>query len=410
MPSFRYRAMTASGAIVTGVLDTPSEPAAIEEIRNRGHYPIDIRHGDDQPAAPWWQRFASGASLLPQKRFSPRGLVIATQELAALLQAGLELDRALEILVNLDETKAMRGTLQALLDQVRGGSSLGDALAAQSVFPKFYVNIVRAGEQGGDLQAALEQLGEYLGRSLAVREAVISALIYPSLLLATTGVSIVVILVFVLPSFAPLFAEAGKSLPPATKFVMDAGDFVTRWSWALVLGTALGIVGLRRALKDAAFKRRWDAVLLRLPLLGTLFTRIDVERFSRTLGTLLKNGVTLPRALEITGDTLANSVIAGAVLGAATSLKEGDALSRYLRASGVFPPLSLDMMRVGEESGQLDAMLLRQADHYEREIKHTIDRLVALLVPCLTIFMGLVVAGLIGSILVAILSVNDLAI
>src|SRR3569833_388834 len=406
MPSFRYRAMTASGAIVTGVLNAASEPAAIEEIRNRGHYPIDAKHGD--AAAPWWQDI-SFARLLPTKRFSPRGLAIATQELAALLQAGLELDRALEILVNLDETKPLRAVFEALLEKVRGGSSFADALATQAAFPKIYVNMVRAGEQGGDLQAALQQLGEYLGRSLAVREAVVSALIYPCLLLATTGVSIVVILGFVLPSFTPLFAEAGKALPPATQFVMAVGDFITNWAWAIVLAIVLGVVALRRALKDAAFKRRWDAMLLRLPLLGPLFTKIDVERFSRTLGTLLRNGVTLPAALEITGDTLSNSVIGGAVSGAATGLKEGDELSRFLRGSGVFPSLALDMMRVGEESGQLDAMLLRQADHYEREIKHTIDRLVALLVPCLTIFMGLIVAGLIGSILVAILSVNDLA-
>ena len=316
--------------MVTGVLEAPSAPAAIEEIRNRGHYPIDAQHGDAPAAEAWWQRLMP-IGLLPQRRFSPRGLVVATQELAALLQAGPELDRALEILVNLDETKPMRATLAALLDQVRGGSSLADALAAQPVFPKFYVSLVRAGEQGGDLQAALTQLGEYLGRSLAVREAVISALIYPCLLLATTGISIVVILVFVLPSFAPLFAEAGKSLPPATQFVMDAGNFLTTWSWAIVLGILLSALGLRRALQNTGFKRRWDGALLHLPLLGKLFTRIDVERFSRTLGTLLKNGVTLPQALEITGGTLSNSVLADAVLGAAASLKEGGRTRRAAR-------------------------------------------------------------------------------
>ncbi|MEI9886383.1 MAG: type II secretion system F family protein [Rhizomicrobium sp.] len=399
--------MTASGAIVTGVLDAASEPAAIEEIRNRGQYPIAATHGaGGRPAWGEWLR----KDLLPTRRFSPRALVVATQELASLLRAGLELDRALEILVHLDESKPMRATLGAVLEQVRGGSSLADALAGRPAFPKFYVNIVRAGEQGGDLQAALEQLGEYMGRSLAVRESVISALIYPSLLLATTGVSIIVILVFVLPSFEPMFAEAGKAIPPATRFVMDAGHFLTNWSWALFLGAALAAIALRRALKEPGFRRQWDGALLRLPLLGGLLAKMDIERFSRTLGTLLKNGVALPQALVITGDTLANSVIAGAVRGAATGLKEGDALSRFLRDSKAFPRLALDMMRVGEESGQLDVMLLRQADLYEREIKHTVDRLVALLVPCLTIFMGLIVAGLIGSILVAILSVNDLAI
>ena len=409
MPSFRYRAMTASGAIVTGVLDAPSEPAAIEEIRNRGHYPIEAAHGAAEAARASWRDLLT-KDLLPTRRFSPRGLVVATQELASLLRAGLELDRALEILVNLDESKPMRETFDAVLEKVRGGSSLSDAMAELRAFPKFYVNIVRAGEQGGDLHAALEQLGEYLGRSLAVRESVISALIYPSLLLATTGVSIVVILVFVLPSFEPLFAEAGRAIPASTQFVMNAGHFVTNWSWAVFLALALAVVGLKRGLKQAAFKRQWDGLMLRLPLIGGLLAKMDIERFSRTLGTLLKNGVSLPQALVITGDTLANSVIADAVRGAAAGLKEGDALSKHLRDSRAFPRLALDMMRVGEESGQLDGMLLRQADLYEREIKHSIDRLVALLVPCLTIFMGLIVAGLIGSILVAILSVNDLAI
>ena len=407
MPSFHYRAMTSAGTIVSGVLDAPSEPDAIEAIRATGQYPIEARQGA-AARTPWRELLSK--DLLPSQRLSPRGLVVATQELASLLQAGLELDRALEILVNLDETKPMRPVFARILEQVRSGTAFADALADSPLFPKFYVNIVRAGEQGGDLRSALDQLGEYLGRSLAVREAVISALIYPMILLATAGVSIVVVLVFVLPSFQPLFAEAGKALPPETQLVMDTGNFLTTWSWEILLGIVGLIVLLRRALKDAAFKRRWDGLLLRIPLIGGLLAKVDVERFSRTLGTLLKNGVALPPALLITADTLANSTIAGAVRGASTGLKEGDSLSRHLRAAGTFPTLALDMMRVGEESGQLDGMLLRQADLYEREIKHSIDRLVALLVPCLTILMGLIVAGLIGSILVAILSVNDLAI
>jgi general secretion pathway protein F len=408
MPNFRYRAMTATGTVVTGELEAASEPAAIQEIRNRGHYPIDATNGITASPSRW--RDLLSKDLWPRQGLSSRGLVVATQELAALLRAGLELDRALEILVHLDGTKPMRQAFETALGRIRDGASFADALAETSVFPKFYVNIARAGEQGGDLQAALEQLGEYLGRSLAVREAVISALIYPIILLATSGVSIIVILVFVLPSFEPLFAEAGKSLPPVTQFVMDSGKFLTNWSWAILLGILALVIGLRRAKQDPAFKLRWDAMLLRLPLFGNLLAKIDVERFGRTLGTLLRNGVTLPQALLVTADTLNNSVIGGAVRGAATSLKEGDELSRYLRETGAFPTLALDMVQVGEESGQLDGMLLRQADLYEREIKHTIDRLVALLVPCLTILMGLVVAGMIGSILVAILSVNDLAI
>ncbi len=408
MPSFRYRAMTATGAFVTGEIDAPSQTLAIEGIRSLGHYPIDASQG--AAARSGGLRALLAKDIFPTRRLSARALMVATQQLAVLLKAGLELERVLEILVALDEMKPIRASFESVLERVRAGTSLADALSEQPAFPKYYVNVVRAGEQGGHLELAMEQLGEYLGRAQMIHEAVVSALIYPAILLATAGISVIVVLVFVLPAFAPLFAEAGKALPLSTQIVMDTGDFLTAWGWAILLGLfGLGIA-LRAALREPKFRLRWDAALLSLPLLGKLFAKIDVERFSRMLGTMLKNGVALPQGLLVTAETLSNGVIAAAVKDAATSLKEGDELARTLRATGRFPTLALDMIRVGEESGQLDTMLLKQADLYERDIKHTIDRLVALLVPCLTILMGVLVAGLIGSILVAILSVNDLAI
>ncbi len=407
MPSFHFRALTAQGSVVTGELEAPSRPAAIEEIRNRGHYPIDATDSAARAPSHWRTWLARDFSL--SRDMPRRGLMVATQELAALLRAGLELEAALEIIVRLDQTRPMRATFEQILERVRGGVGLAEALAELGTFPNFYVNIVRAGEQGGELHVTLEQLGEYLSRSFALREAIVSALIYPAILLVTSGISVVVVLVFVLPSFAPLFAEAGKALPASTQFVLDAGAFLTNWSWAVLLVLAAVAIALRRALQDPQVRLRFDALRLRLPLLGPLLAKIDVERFSRTLGTLLANGVELPPALLITADALSNAKIAEAVRAAAKALKEGDMLTRHLEASGAFPALALDMMRVGEESGQLDRMLLRLADFCERDLKHAIDRLVALLVPCLTIFMGLIVAGLIGSMLVAILSINDLA-
>ncbi len=205
---------------------------------------------------------------------------------------------------------------------MRGGASLADALDDAPVFPKFYVNVVRAGEQSGDLKGVLDHLAAYLDRSTALREAVVSALIYPLLLLATAGVSIVIVLVYVLPSFEPLFAESGKTLPFATRVVMGVGHFMANWFWLILLALVAAAVGMREGLKNAAFRKGYDRLLLRLPLFGPLLTKIDVERFSRTLGTLLANGVTLPQALQLTGDTLANSVIGGAVRAAATRLKK----------------------------------------------------------------------------------------
>ncbi|HEY2034719.1 MAG TPA: type II secretion system F family protein [Rhizomicrobium sp.] len=407
MPTYRYRAMTSSGTIVSGVLEAPSEPAAIQAIRNLGHYPIAAN--DDVSARPHRDFAGIFTQDIFRRRISRRSLAIATQELAALLKAGLELDRALVILGNLDETKSLRAPLASVLAQIRNGAGLADALAAETVFPKFYVNMVRAGEQGGHLERALEQLGEYLTRAHAVREAVTSALVYPAVLLVTAGLAIIVVLVFVLPQFEPLFADAGKTLPLSTRIVMGMGRFLVGWGW-LVLGALIATaVMFGQALKRKEFRRRWDGFLLRLPLIGQLIQKVEVERFARILGSLAANAVPLPQALTVTADTLGNSVIAEAVHGASAAVREGDRLGRYLASTGVFPSLALDMVRVGEETAQLDAMLLRQADLYERDVRHTIDRLVALLVPCLTIFMGLIVAGLISSILMAVLSVNDLA-
>jgi general secretion pathway protein F len=404
MANFRYKALTLGGAVITGTLEAPSQAAAVQQIRSQGHYPISATDA----GAHGWRRWI-GRELKWRRGPKPRDLAIATQELAMLLHAGLELDRALSILVGLGEIESMRQPLTAVLARVRGGASFADALAADAAFPKLYVSMVRAGEMGGNLEATLLRLAEYLTRAYAIREAITSALVYPIILLCTAGLSIIVILVFVLPEFKPLFDEAGKSLPLATQIVMGIGDFLGAYWWLLLFLIGAGVLAFRRALEDAENRRRWDAFKLRVPLLGQLWIKMEVEKFTRTLGTLLSNGVALPTALGMSAETLNNSIIANAVRQTAVSLREGEGLAARLARTKVFPAVALDFVRVGEETGKLDEMLLRQADLYERSVKHTIDRLLALLVPVLTILLGMVVAGLIASILVAILSINDLA-
>jgi general secretion pathway protein F len=287
--------------------------------------------------------------------------------------------------------------------------SFAEALAADPVFPKFYVSMVRAGEHGGTLDVTLQRLTDYLSRTMAIREQITSALVYPSLLLLTAGGSIIVILVFVLPEFEPLFADAGKSLPMATRMVMGAGHVVRDYGWIFIGLIVAGVIGLRRALKTPANRLKWDAFVLKWPVLGKLFAAIEVERLMRTFGTLLSNGVPLPTALNLSKDVLSNTVLAAAVKDAAVSLREGERLAQRLARSKVFPAVTLDLIQIGEESGKLDEMLLRQADLDELRIKHKVDRALALLVPVLTITLGMMVAGLIASMLVAIISVNDLA-
>jgi general secretion pathway protein F len=294
-------------------------------------------------------------------------------------------------------------------NRVRDGMTFADALAGDSAFPKFYVSMVRAGEHGGTLDVTLQRLTDYLSRTMAVREQITSALVYPSLLLLTAGASSIVILVFVLPEFEPLFADAGKTLPFATRMVMGAGHAIRNYGWIVVLMIIGGIVALRRALKIPAKRLKWDAFVLKWPVLGNLFAAIEVERLMRTFGTLLSNGVPIPTALNLSKDVLTNTVLSSAVRDAAVSLREGERLAQRLARSKVFPPVTLDLIRIGEESGKLDEMLLRQADLDELRIKHKVDRALALLVPVLTITLGMIVAGLIASMLVAIISVNDLA-
>jgi general secretion pathway protein F len=395
--------MTAAGGVISGAIDAPNEAAVIQHIRQAGHYPIS--------ATPRTQGGLRSrlAYFAPSTGPSPKALSLATQELAALLQAGLELDRALGILVELRELGSLREPFRAVRARIRDGESLASALDAESAFPKFYISMVRAGEMGGTLGATLQKLADYLAKTTAMREAISSALVYPIILMVTAGFSIAFILTFVLPEFEPLFQQAGKSLPLAPRVVMRIGHFVQDYWWLMLIASAGAAYWLREAWKKPAFRRRVDACLLRLPILGSLLTAMNVERFSRTLGTLLANGVPLPAALGLARDVCFNSVLADAVKQTAASLREGEGVAERLRQTNVFPTLAVDLIRVGEESGKLDDMLLRQADLDEQRIRHTVDRLLALLVPCLTIVLGLIVGGLIASMMTAILSLNDLA-
>jgi general secretion pathway protein F len=404
MPNFRYKAMTNAGGVVSGTLDAPSQAAVIQQLRGQGHYPISAVPADASEGL-----FARLKNLQFGGRVSARLLSTVTQELSVLISAGLELDRALGILVKLSNIGALKEPLMAVRARVRDGVSFSDAIDSEPVFPKFYVSMVRAGELGGSLDVTLSKLADYLARSAAIRETVTSALIYPAILLCTAGLSIVVILVFVLPGFEPLFASAGKQLPLATRVVMSVGDAVRDFWWLPVL-LGIGVwLWLRQALKKPEFRRRWDGWFLKIPIFGPLSASIEIERFSRALGTLLSNGVSLTTALGHAREVLRNAVIGEAVADTAKKLREGKGLAQHLAQSKVFPPLTLDLVQIGEETGRLDEMLLRQADLDEQAIKQRVDRLLALMVPCLTILLGLIVGGLISSMLVAILSVNDLA-
>ncbi len=405
MALFHYKFVDPAGDVQEGEMDADSQATVIRRLQEAGHVPIRA-----EEVSPGGYRRGFRLADLRRSRISRKDIGIFTQELETLLRAGLPLDRALGLLQGLAESKAMGALIQRVQDTVRGGAPLSSALEAQhGAFSRFYVSMLRAGEAGGSLDTVLARLTEYLERSKELRDTVLSALIYPAILLTVALLSVLILLTFVVPQFSQLFHDMGKALPLPTQIVVSAGDLVRGYWWAGVL-LVLGVVLLvRRALADPQQRLRWDGWLLRMRLLGELVLRVEVARFSRTLGTLLGNGVPLLTALSIVKETVGNQVLAGAIGTVAARTKEGEGLAQPLMDTEVFPKLAVHMVRVGEETGRLEEMLLQVADTYDREVRTTVKRVLALLEPLLILGLGVIIAAIIMSILVAILSLNQLA-
>lgn len=405
MPRYRYEAVDASGEVVRDELDAATLDAAIARLRDQGLLPLTVNE-----AKSGFLRGGFGQPLFSKRRaLSRKTIALLTQQLASLLHAGMPLDRALTILIGVTEDEQAKPVLERVQEKVRGGSSLADALEVQGVFSRFYLNMVRAGEAGGALDVVLKRLTEFLERSQALRETVTSALIYPIILLSVSALSVIILLTFVVPQFQRLFADAGKALPLATQIVIAVGDgFRYYWWVGAILFVLLSAVA-RQQLSRPESRARWDDWFLRLPLFGDLIAKVETARLSRTLGTLLGNGVSMLNALTIVRETLSNQVLAGALGEVAEHVKTGRGLADPLLEAGRFPKLAVQMIRVGEETGQLQEMLLQVADTYDGEVQTAVKRLLTLLEPALILGLGVIIAGIIMSILVAILSLNDLA-
>ena len=406
MAMYRYEAVAATGKLVTGSREAGSQDELVAWLHRTGHVPIRA----DATGRSGSLRALSLAGF----RFRPnsgRKLALLTQQLATLLDAGLSLDRVLDIAQGTAVDPGDRGSMRKLADRVRGGSSLANALAEQNGrFPGYYVGMVRAGEAGATLDTTFRQLAELLEKSEASREQVKSAMIYPAVVLATGLASVFVLLGFVIPRFRPIFAEAGAALPSSARNMMALADLVQN-DWPVLLAAAVAaVLALVSSYRNPRGRRRWDRIFLHFPLVGDLVTKVDIARFGRTLGTLLKNGVAPVAALSIARDTIANTAIAAALAPLGNSLKEGKGLSRPLTDCGVVPPLALHLVRVGEETARLEDMLLKVADIFDAEAKRAVERLIALLVPGITVLLGILVALIMGSLLKAMMSVYDVAV
>lgn len=404
MTTYRFKAVDRAGVSRSGELEAGSPSAVIDQLSARGLIATEVRSGPLRWPA-WFT-----APLTLRSRVTARELLMITQELAALLRAGLNLDRALAIVRRLAVRAPVRGFLDTQIERLRAGQSFAEALAVErDVVPGHYVSLVRAGELGGSLPEVMTRLGDFLSRSREIRERVRSALIYPCILSGVVLLTLIVVLTVVLPRFEALFAAAEAPLPLATRVVLAVGTALSSYGWLLIL--VLAAVGLFawQKWRTPDGRIRFDRLLLRSRWTAGLPARIGSARFLRTVGTLAANGLPLPAAVRVAADSIDNRALHAAADRLANGLQEGKSLSVLLDAAGDFPKLAVQLARVGEETGQLAGMIGEAADMLDREANQTIDRLLTLLVPALTIGMGLIVALVIGSVLIGILSVNELA-
>ncbi|MBT2747853.1 MULTISPECIES: type II secretion system protein XpsF [Lysobacter] len=394
MPLFHYKALNARGELLDGQMEAASNAEVVQRLQEQGHLPVEAKLASEAGGASSWK------GLFKPKPFTGARLVQFTQQLSTLLGAGQPLDRALTILLDLPEDEAAKSTVADIRDAVRGGTSLSVALERQhGTFSRLYINMVRAGEAGGNLHETLSRLDDYLERSRLLQGKVINALIYPAILLCMVGASLMFLLGYVVPQFGAMYESLDAELPMFTQVVLWAGMFVRNWWILLIAVPAVAVLWFDRKRRDPAFREALDAWLLKRKFVGPLIGKIETARLARTLGTLVRNGVPLMTAIGIGRNVLNNRVLAADVDAAAEEVKNGVALSTALSKGKRFPRLAMQMIQVGEESGALDAMLMKTAETFEQDTAMALDRMLAALVPVVTV----VLAGIVGTVVMAVL-------
>ncbi|MBU0891550.1 MAG: type II secretion system F family protein [Gammaproteobacteria bacterium] len=415
MPEFAWRAASSTGKILEGRLSATGPAAALKQLRERGLTPLNVDEVAEGAGAGALQ---GEPAISTQRRgrvdkgpVSSADVLALTSELAIMLRAGLALDNALRVLIDMSHKPSVASLVKSTLEAVKGGTPLSRALSQRrDLFGDFYINMVRSGEASGQMSTVLDRLVEHMERQRTLRDSVVSATIYPAILLSVAVLSLIAMLGFVVPQFEKLFTDMGDALPLPTRLVMSMGKVFT--SYGLVLGIITLIVCslLLRWFKSPSGRAWWQARLLRLPLMGPLALKYQLTLFARSLGTLLGNGVPMLTALHIATETVGNTVLRQALAKVAPIVKEGGKVVNAVAATGIFEPLAINLLRVGEETGRIGPMMLELANILNREVETGIKRLLTLLEPALILVLGVMIAAIIVSILLGILSINDLAV
>jgi len=422
MPSYAYTALDARGQEVSDTLEAGNENEAIAALRQAGYYPTSVMEaGKAAKAARGKTAKAPKAKatglkkdinlsipFLERKTIKPKTLMIFTRQLATLIDSGLPLLRGLNVLGKQEPDPVLRKTIGKLADSVQGGSTFSDGLAQHpKLFNKLYINMVKAGELGGVMELVLVRLADFQEKAQKLKNKVVSAMFYPVIVLIIAVAIMAFLLVYIVPKFEQIFADmlGGKPLPALTEFVIGTSRFFQN-QWYMILG-ALIVVVVAYSLAGRTEKGLAiiDAIKLRVPLFGDLIKKSAISRFSRTLGTLVTSGVPILQALNITRDTAGNVVLSNAIQKVHDSVKEGESIVSPLEKSGIFPPMVVSMIDVGEETGQLPEMLLKVADVYDDEVDNTVAGLTSLLEPIMIVFLAVVVGTIVIALFLPLISI-----
>ena len=405
MTVYFYQATDKKGKYIEGSVDAPDSRLAVRKIRNLNYLPIKV---SEEKTIGLLSRNLNFLSFNFLPKISSKALLAATQQLSILVSSGLTLDKSLAISAKISEGNAIKNTLSEIRNKVQGGSTLADALAQYpTIFSKLYINMVRAGEAGGVLGAILLRLSDFLEKNQEFKNTVRSASVYPFFLLLVGLTAVIIIFTVVLPKFADIFEELGQ-LPLPTLILLGISNFLQSYWWTIAISVIGFFIAFNLYLKNEKGKLQWDSLILKLPLIGTLIQKIETARFSLTLSTLLKSGVPILNALLIVRSILGNSVMAKSLENLHQGLKGGKGISGPLQKAGIFPAMAIHMITVGEETGNLEKMLEKVSQTYEKEVELAVKALISMIEPLMILIMAMIIGFIVIAILMAVFSINDI--
>jgi len=408
MTTYFYQATDTAGEIIEGDIEAPDYKVAVQKVRSLNYFPIKVTR--EQPDTSFLKKWkVPTAKEFTFSKISSYELMNFTQQLSTLISSKLTLDKSLTVTTQLTEKETTREMFQDIQKRVHAGSSFADSLAAYpSVFSKMYVNMVRAGEMGGVLDIVLKRLADFLENSEEIKSKIVSAMIYPAILIVAGGLAIVVLMTFVVPTLSEVFEGSEAAIPFITRVLLNTSTVMSQYWWAFGMGLIVAVLGFWLFLKSAFGRHAWDQLVLKLPVFGDLVRKIEMSRFSRTMSTLLNSGVPVLQSLTIVQSVINNRVIASAMTPLQEALKSGQGLSRPLQKTKAFPPLAVHMIIVGEETGELENMLTKVANTYDKEVDNAIQRALKLLGPILVLSIGGSIIMIVFSILIGMMEVTNI--